>query len=377
MKIGVDSYPLSRNVKAGIGNYTDSLLYHMSILNPHHNFYLYNSGGVFINYHEKLFSNHSQSGIFNRSSTLWMMFLANHQLQLDGIDVFWGTQGLLPLNLPRQIKTILTIHDLTIVLFPRTMAFINFIVNLLLFKKSIQKADRIIAISETTANAIVKYIGGEVEKKITVIYNGVSGKRFDTYYHEENNKKNLQLSGIKPPFILFVGTIEPRKNLSVLLKAFQILKIEKNIPHQLVIAGAAGWKLSSFTNSQKQLNLTEGDLKILGYVSEYELQYLYSNASLFIMPSLYEGFGMPPLEAMHFGVPVIASNIPIFREILGNSAKYFSPHDFNELSSIIYTLLTNDRLLKDMQLKGKEQSKRYSWQQAAKETLAIFNSFSS
>jgi glycosyltransferase involved in cell wall biosynthesis len=171
--------------------------------------------------------------------------------------------------------------------------------------------------------------------------------------------------------ILFVGTIEPRKNIARLLRAFARAKRAARLPHRLVLIGARGWKYAEVDQTIVQENLAS-DVLFVGYVPQEELPYWYQAADLFVYPSLYEGFGMPPLDAMASGTPVVTSNAASLPEVVGNAALQVSPTDETALSEAIIRALTDNALRAEMIARGLEQAARFSWTRAARETTALY-----
>lgn len=374
IRIGIDAYPLVKKTKAGIGYYTQSLLNTLLQIDNTNKYYLYNHLG---NKLELPFNNvHSTSScgpaFINKFSTLWMLFSARKQLLKDNIDIFWGTQSLVPPPVYKSVKTVLTIHDLTYYKIPETMAFDNYCINRLFVAKAIRNVHRIITDSATTANDIKeRFNDAHIHKKISVVYAGIDSK-FKSLDEDDVRQRISGIPDVNTRYILFVGTIEPRKNIPGLLKAFKLLKTKYNIPHQLLVVGAKGWKTSRIEKIYNQLSFKDGEVIFPGYVSEEDLVSLYCGADVFVMPSFYEGFGIPPLEAMACGTPVVASDIPIFREILDDAAFFTDSASENHLAETIYKVLTNSEVSNQLIEKGYSHYKKYSWKESAKKILEIF-----
>lgn len=221
---------------------------------------------------------------------------------------------------------------------------------------SSKKVSRIIAISKNTEKEIVKYCNVE-DSKIDVIYIGVS-----SIFKYENSKNNN-------PYILYVGTLEPGKNIKRIIEAFA--EISENIKNKLVIAGRKGWMYRDIFETTKRLGLTK-KVVFKGYVPYKYLPDLYYNASVFVFPSLHEGFGLPVLEAMACGTPVITSNTSSLPEVAGEAAILVNPHNTKEIADAIENLLSNEKLRKELISKGIEQVKLFSWEKCARETLKVY-----
>lgn len=264
-------------------------------------------------------------------------------------------------------KNVVTVHDIITLIYPEKHPFKRQLLYKFLLPRTLKNADKIITVSEHTKNDLIKYfhISGE---KIKVIHNGVSQKfkpLNDTQISEVKNKYNLDF-----PFILYVGTLEPRKNIPALIQAFKLLD-KQNLPHKLVIAGKKGWKYREIFEMIEELNLSE-DVVFTGYVPDNDLPALYNASDLFVYPSIYEGFGLPPLEAMACGTPVITSDTSSLPEVVGNAGITIDPKDVNLLSTMMYEVLTNDSLKQEMINKGLNRAKLFSWELCAVETLKLY-----
>lgn len=310
---------------------------------------------------------------------------------------------LIPPTLNRNI--VLTIHDLSFIRFPQ----FNFDWFIRKYTKEVRnnakRAKKIIAVSNSTRNDIISFLN-IVPEKITVTYEAVDDV-FRKLDENEIKKEILDNYNIKGKYILSVGTIEPRKNFPTLIKAFNLLKenikttttIEnKNIignkkkvdtqlhsttckyPNnstytlenlKLVIAGRTGWK-SEATYEEKERSPYKEDILFIGRVSDKELCQLYNQAEVFVYPSIFEGFGLPPLEAMSCGLPVIASDCSSLKEIVEDAGILVPPEDFKALSENILKILKDENLRKKLKEKSIAQAKKFSWEKAAIETLNTY-----
>jgi len=232
--------------------------------------------------------------------------------------------------------------------------------------KGIRKAKKIIAVSQNTKRDLIRYFGIP-EEKISVVYEGVDHNLF----------KPIESKGqVDDPYILYIGSEHPRKNLAGLLKAFKKVKEEKRFKDlKLVKVGKAGGKEADFRKQTLDIvqNLgLEKEVIFTEFVPEKELPFYYSGAECFVFPSLFEGFGLPPLEAMACGCPVIASNVASLPEIVGNGGLLIDPHDENDLFRALSKILDNPNLKRELVKKGFEQARKFSWGKAAKETLKVY-----
>lgn len=225
------------------------------------------------------------------------------------------------------------------------------------------KAEKVIAVSQNTASDLINHYGLPREK-VTAIHSAISEK-----YKPLDKNSNPALAikqkyNLPEKFILFLGTIEPRKNVETLIDAFQILKKQAGFDYSLVLAGKLGWK----TNEIRKKIATLDDIIMTGFIPEEEKPYIYNLASLFVYPSYYEGFGFPPLEAMACGVPVITSCNSSLTEICADAAMYVEPHNINDLVFAIQKILQPETV-KYYRNKGPERAKTFSWNKTAADTL--------
>lgn len=261
-------------------------------------------------------------------------------------------------------RKIAFIHDMAYIACPetvraRTRNFLN-----LSMKRTCLRADKIVTISEFSKREIMKYLPVS-EEKIEVISLGVDERRFHTGYTTEQKQKIVKKYRIPELYFLFLGTIEPRKNLERLICAYALLcKENDSVPH-LVLAGRKGWLCESIFAAVKNLNL-EGKIHFLGYVASEDLPVLLSGAELFLFPSLYEGFGLPILEAMACGVPVVTSNVASLPEVAGNAAVLVSPLEISSIKEGISLAFGDSKVRERLVSEGLEQVKKFSWEETAK-----------
>ena len=257
---------------------------------------------------------------------------------------------------------IVTVHDLVRTCFRFGGETVIERILLKLDIRYIKRASHIIAVSQNTRNDLIKYLKVP-DNKISVVYNGVDHSIFKPY--------SVKL--LDEPYILYVGSERPRKSLGRLLDAFAKLKGE--FPElKLVKVGAFGRSKEYRRDIMKKLaslGITE-DVIFIDHVSELELAYYYSSAQLLAYPSLYEGFGLPPLEAMTCGCPVVTSNTSSLPEVVGEAGIMVDPHDTDSLAQAMRQVLTDSELSNNMIRKGLEQSKRFSWEKAAEQTLEVY-----
>ncbi len=368
MRIGIDAYPLVKS-KAGISRYISNILEELFAIDKKNKYILYLPKEIKLS--KVNVSQLITKGIFKKSAILWMQFGANNDFLRDKIDLFWGTQAFLPLRAPSKVKKIVTVYDLVWKCYPGTLNWDNKIIFPVFFKKSMQSADKIMTISRTTADDLTKYFPF-CKNKTDIVYCGIK------QCAGSGNQGNLGIFNkfnIGPKYILTVSTLEPRKNIINLIKAYSILKQKPGFDYQLVIAGAKGWSGDIISCIFKKVSFNKKDVIFTGYVDDVQLSQLYENSSLFAMVSVYEGFGMPVLEALLHGIPEIVSKIPVFKEVLGDNACFVDPLDYRSIAQGIEKIIS-DNSIKEKFLKNKEQIlEKFSWKHSAKKVLDLIESF--
>lgn len=258
-------------------------------------------------------------------------------------------------------KVITTIHDMTYLRYPETMGARNLKRIRQGIDYSVERSDRIIAVSEFTKQEICTLLHVP-EEKVTVIYNAPT--ELDMCCSQKADPI------VQQPYILFVGTIEPRKNLERLIKAYTILRKKEDFSHKLVLAGGYGWKHESILKAAQESAYCD-DIIFAGYVSAEKKRSLYQNADLFVFPSLYEGFGIPPLEAMAYGCPVVCSNAASLPEVAGDAAEYVSAENEENIARGIARVLSDRSYAGQLTANGSMQVRKYHWESSAKRLSEI------
>ena len=296
-----------------------------------------------------------------KSKKLWTMLGLSKKIYKDknNLDVFFSPTHYLPLF--SVVPSVVSIFDLSYLKYPELFKKKDLYQLKIWGRYSIKRAKAVITISESSKNAIIEEYK-LASDKVHVVYPGIK----ELINNREINMTNLQKKyGIKKNFILFVGTIQPRKNIARMVEAIsQIPELE------LIVVGKKGWQYEGILDSPRKFGV-ENRVKFLEFVPDEELSELYKNAICFVLPSLYEGFGLPILEAMKYGCPVVTSNTSSLPEAGGDAALYFDPEDSSDIAEKIKKLLSDDKLREDMIEKGYKQAKKFSWEKAAKETLHV------
>lgn len=285
------------------------------------------------------------------------------------LDIVHETYHFGPFLLRSKYKKIVTVHDIVPLLFRDVHGVRSILRHKLGLHVIANRVDKIITVSNSTKRDLVEHLNIS-ERKIAVVYEAAD-ERYSPISKDivEAVKKKYNIHW---PFILFVGTLEPRKNIPMLIKAFYKMKnMSIGCKFRLVIAGKKGWKYEGIFNTVDKLNLQK-DVLFTGYIPEEDMPALYNAATLFVYPSLYEGFGLPPLEAMACGTPVITSNTSSLPEVVGDAGIMIDPYDVDALAKAMYDMLTNDGLRENFVREGLKRARMFSWEKCAIETLKVY-----
>mgnify|MGYP006158594815 CR=1 FL=1 len=370
LRIGVDIRPLLHPF-SGIGRYTHVLL--KKIVNSNHQWFFYCD-----RYYDGSFDDHINITI--RSSNrrgpsifnLWTsQILFSRWANLDQLDVFWSPRHHLPLFLSNKIKTLITIHDLVWRRVPETMSKKNRIIEMLLMPPSLKRADKLIAVSNYTADEIFDLYPQYAEKTLVV-----QEAAFEKEDLKENNDELelMELSLLPKKYFLFVGTNEPRKNINYLLFSYsQLIKFDPSIG--LVLVVGEGWGNEKIEDQLQEFGLSD---KVLHFnnLHDSQMDQLYKRAHALVLPSYYEGFGLPVLESISRGVPVIVSNKGSLPEIVSDAGLVVCIEDKGALIEGMKCLCVDDNLHKQLASNCLLRANDFSWEKATAETLEIIQSIS-
>ncbi len=363
MRIGLEISPLAIN-SSGIPNYILRLLHGFATIDKENQYFLYTNRPIPF---DLGLPDNFRTVILKRPLPrfqMWFQIELPHRLKKDGIDVFHGLFSRLPFVLP--VPSVITVHDLSGYKMPwlhkRKTHFTN-----LMYPLYVKKASRIIAVSEFTAKELASCFP-ETSSKTTVVHEAAPPEYSEITKESELNRVREKYN-LPGRFFLFLGTLEPRKNLPGLLDAF--LQAADSVPHSLVISGAVGWKTKELFNELKMSGI-EDRIKLTGFVDREDIPALMSLAEVFVYPSFYEGFGLPVVEAMACGTPVITSNISSLPEVASDAALLVDPLSTDSICNAIKTLAHDEgrRLL--LREKGLKRAGEFSWEKTARETLQVY-----
>jgi len=285
---------------------------------------------------------------------------------LRGADLFHATNYAAPHS--RTTPLVITVHDLALLRFPAlgTPALRRLVRRV---GADAARARRVIADSESTARDLRELLG-VAAASLRVVYPGCDA-RFFAPLDPAASARVLERHGVAPPYILHVGTLEPRKNLDRLVRAFAAARAAQRLPHRLVLCGASGWGSAALESLLAAPELADV-VRCTGAVSHDDLPALYAGAALFAYPSLYEGFGLPPLEAMACGTPVLTSRVASLPEVVGDAAVLVDPYDEAALAATIAQVLGDAELRAGLAARGRARARQFTWERCARETLTVY-----
>jgi glycosyltransferase involved in cell wall biosynthesis len=290
----------------------------------------------------------------------WEQFLAPLILRQQRADLFHGTLNVVPLACP--VPSVVTIHDLAFIRFPYTFRSYNRTYLDLATRVSVRRATRILAVSEHTKREVVGLLGVPAERVV------VTPNAARVHFHPPAAEALAAFRtrhSLPEQFVLYVGTLEPRKNLTTLLDAYAQIARQSAVP--LLVGGGKGWMYDAVFARLEALGLRDR-VHFVGYLDEEELPLWYAAARLFVFPSLYEGFGMPPLEAMACGTPVVTSNSSSLPEVVGDAGLMVAPMDVDALADAIMRLLSDEALHADLRERGLRRAQQFAWHTTAERT---------
>ncbi len=382
MRIGIDIRCLADGKRTGVEEYTLALLKELFVRDKENEYVLFFNAWRDVKVDFSWIRDYPQVTlkVFRFPNkllnlTLWYFGFPKLDRLIGGVDIFF-LPNLNFVAVSRETRLVVTAHDLSFELYPELFSwkqrFWHFLVN---FRGLIRRADKVIAVSQSTKDDLMAQYG-LFEKKVAVIYSGI-----DTRFRRID-RNDPELIRVKEKyhlpyrFILFLGTLEPRKNIQALIRSYEGLQrvgghcYEK---YDLVLAGTRGWKCDAVFSSC-QASLYQKKILFPGFIADEDKVALYNLASVFVYPSLYEGFGFPPLEALACGVPVITSHASALSEIVGDAGVMIDPYQPDELLQALQIVLGNQSFNQQLEQAGLKRAQLFSWEKSASQTLALFRS---
>jgi glycosyltransferase involved in cell wall biosynthesis len=370
MRIGIDAR-FYGSIGKGLGRYTEKLIQNLEKIDTQNQYFIFLSQEGFEQYHP-------QSGNFKKILADYKWYSLEEQLRMPTLlnkyqlDLVHFPHFNVPIFYRK--KFVVTIHDLILLHFPTLrgttldpfLYWFKFWMYKIVIRFAIKRSEKIVTVSEFTKRDIIAnyFINPQ---KISVTYEACDD--FCNWLPEKEDQV-LKKYAIMKPYLLYVGNAYPHKNLEKLVSAFHELR-KKILDIHLVLVGKEDYFFKKLKERIAEKNQGAGII-FTGFISDAELDIFYKNALIYVFPSLYEGFGLPPLEAMARGVPVISSDHPCMQEILGKSAFYFKAKNEKEITKKLIETINNSELRKQLIQKGYAQIKKYSWRLMAEKTLHIY-----
>jgi glycosyltransferase involved in cell wall biosynthesis len=365
MRIAINAADLDHSRIDGTRIYIQKILDNLGLLDKEDQFLIYHKGEFNPELRFTAFDNYKMTKL--PFPFWWTQTRFALEIFSEKPEVLWMPMHTLPRLRSKKTKTVVTIHDLAFKFFPqyftkndlwRLNNFTNY---------AVKYADKLIAVSNSTKNDILKVYPNVREDKIRVIYHGYDENLFNVSRDELSIKNTLKKFGIDgKKYIITVGAIQPRKNLGVLTDAFtELKKDEKFKSYKLVIAGSPAWQSSQIIGKM----ISSEDVIVTGNFATRDLPSLLKGAEIFVLPSLYEGFGLPLLEAMASGVPTIAADNSSLKEIVNDEDALFKGNNVQELAKKLHETLKNDKIMSALTENGLKRAQDFSWKKSAQETL--------
>lgn len=374
MKIGYDAKRAFHNF-TGLGNYSRTLIETLTTHFPENEYHLFTPKSndvprvTKVTNHPSVFTHLPSGSLGKKLPALWRTYSINHDIKMSGIQIFHGLSHELPLSMPPNVRSVVTIHDLIHERYPSFYPFIDRKIYSFKFKKACQQADIVVAISEQTKRDIIDFYKIE-PSKIQVIYQSC-----DPIFYKNRplsiNNAVVKKYNLPPHFILYVGTVNERKNLLGLAQALKLLENQGDI--HLVAIGDG----NAYFQKVKKYVADNGLLNRVHFVPKIEftdLPSIYKLARIFVLPSFFEGFGIPIIEALWSGTPVISSIDSCFEEAGGPDSIYINPHDIEAIATAINRVWHDETLRTEMTLRGGNFVQKFSDEKIAQEWMKLYRS---
>jgi glycosyltransferase involved in cell wall biosynthesis len=352
--------------RTGVGYYTEHLLRHTAAQCRDDRLTVVSNTPIDAKaLHDSPFHTHVDSSRLPR--LVWMQTRAPRVLRELEVDVAHFTNGMMPFVCPTA--SVVTIHDVSLASFPQYHPVRRVVLNRPLVRLAARRADAIITVSHAAKRDIVRVYGVDAAR-VHVVHEAAAPS-FTVIGDRARLERVRAQYGLSERFILYVGTIEPRKNLRLLLEAFSRRHHARELPHQLVVAGPYGWLSSDIGPLVEQLRLKDA-IRFTGYVPFEDLPALYNLAELFVFPSVYEGFGLPVVEAMACGTPVVTGPVPALLEVAGGAGEHLTELTSEALGEALVALTRDRERREAMSARGLLRASAFSWERTASETLAVY-----
>jgi glycosyltransferase involved in cell wall biosynthesis len=373
MRIAVNAHLLAHTQsfrRAGVSHYIEQVLLHLAAIDHENRYDVYTTRGLdgpALGLGANFRVRPSWLPTINpRVRIPWEQLYAPLMLATGGADVYHGCLNVVPFACP--VPSVVTIHDLAFLRFPQTFRGINRAYLDRATRISAARASRILTVSEHTRREVIELL--DVDPARVYVTPNAARAHFRPQPAEAVAAFRQQ-QRLPEQFILYVGTLEPRKNLTTLLDAYaELVQRLPDVP--LIIGGGKGWLYEPVFERLRQLGLRDDQVRFVGYLAEEELPLWYAAATVFVFPSLYEGFGMPPLEAMACGTAVVAADASSLPEVVGDAGLLVPPREAGALAAALEQVVTDDALRRDLQQRGPLRARTFDWRATAETTLRAY-----
>jgi glycosyltransferase involved in cell wall biosynthesis len=369
MRIGIEVCPLSKQL-TGIGNYIRGLVELLPRVAPQHDYFVYSNREINLPDSEGAFHRRIDSTFSRVPGSLWILGRCAGLARRDRLDVFWASGALLPSGIPPGTLKVVTVYDMVWLRCPETTTRYNLFIQRMCFRRAVAEADLVLVISRSTQDELIDSLAVP-RQKTRLVYPGIA----DRYKVQDASIAAEFISRkyrVPPRYLATVGIVHPRKNQRFLVEVLRILKHKGQLDCPLLVVGPIGWKNSPLFREIQAAGLTENEIRFLGYMPDEDMPSFYAGAQAFLFPTLYEGFGLPPVEALACGTPVIASDSPCMPEVLGGAAilePLASPQRF---ADAIVKVLGDKTLRASMKTEGVRRAQKFSYETSAKQLLGFF-----
>jgi glycosyltransferase involved in cell wall biosynthesis len=371
MNIAIDATSIPRN-KTGVGVYLVNLINEISNLDANNSYYIFvQSDDVDSfniekdNFHLIIIDSNKYRKVFLR--LFWEQIILPKKLKEYDIDILHSPHYTSPVF--TKVSRVVTFHDMTFYTLPKVHTFFKRLLFKIYMKISSKIADKIVTVSESTAKDVEKIL--DVSSNKTCVTYNAKKDMYKPINNQENIVEVCSKYNIRDNYVLFVGTLEPRKNIKTLIKSYSKLIKEINKEIKLVVVGKKGWMYKEIFELMRSLGI-DNQVIFTGFADLEDLPYLYNGAEVFVYPSIYEGFGIPVLEAISCGTPTITSNVSSMPEVIGDAGITVNPNDVDELKDAIKRIIEDDDLKEQFRKQGIEQAKKFTWKNCAKDTLQVY-----
>jgi glycosyltransferase involved in cell wall biosynthesis len=368
MRIGIDATALPPQ-PVGAGNYIIQLIRTLAGIRSGHELFIFaqQSGPKLINLPEDNLVEWVIVDERNPGSRLvWEQLYLPYLVRKSGVELLHSLHYTRPVRL--TCKSVVTFHDMTLFLYPELHTWARRLFFPQMMRYSARKADELITVSDSTRDDLIRILQAD-PKKVTTTHLGVD-PGFQLIKDEDERRRVAEKYNLPERFILYVGLVEPRKNLPVLIDSYKRL-LDSGFVYELVLVGRFGWMYEDAIEQVNELGL-ETNVRFLGYVPQEDLPLVYNLASLFVYPTIYEGFGLPVLEAMACGVPVITSNVSSLPEIVNEAGLLTPVNDSEALFETMKKALGDGKLREELIKKGPQRAAEFTWSKTAQLTLQVY-----